>query len=414
MTTPMANIDVSPHRRHDSTDLPDAGPTPSTEGDVAPIRVAQLLVGFRSDGGAEQLVRTLIDEMTTMPCTASVFTLNPVRGEIAADLERRESDLTTLPARRLVNPLRFVRLLRALRRGEFDVIHTHLTAANILGVLAGRILRIPTVVTLHSTVSTSDDHWYHGRLERLVLGRLADVIVAVGEETAVTQGERLGRDDLVVMPNAIASAPEIDDERRTTLRREVMNDPERSMVLAVGRLEPAKGYPDLIDAFADVVTGHDAELVIVGRGSLHDELDDRIGQADLRDRARIVGVRDDVRDLMQACDLFVMSSHWEGLPMVLLEAMASDVPVVGTDVGDIAAVLADTPSRIVEPGRPEQLATAIGDTLDLAADGVDLTSAGRAVVCDRFSSRTWAAATTDLYRRVVADTRGTRRRRTRA
>lgn len=371
--------------------------------DARSIRVAQVLVGFRVDGGAERLVRTLLDEMRDRRCESSVIVLKPAPDGSAEELRERGCGFVGLPARRLVDPIRFLRLVRTLHRGRFDVVHTHLTAANILGVMAARLLRIPSVVTLHSTHSAADDHWYHGRLERFVLRRLATTVIAVGHETALAQGPRIGRADIVVLPNAVAPTQPIDPASRYELRREIMSDPGGRLILTVGRLEPPKAHDDLVEAFAELVERRPgAELAIVGRGSLQDDIEALVARHGLTDRVHFLGVRDDVPALMQAADVFALSSRWEGLPVVLLEAMESRLPIVSTDVGDVASLLEDTPSRIVPPGEPKAFAEALADTLDCIDAGQDLASAGADLVRSRYSSAAWADDLLRRYRAVTA------------
>lgn len=365
---------------------------------VRALRVAHVLVGFRVDGGAERVVRTLLAEMHRLPLESSVVILKPARAGDRDELRRLQCEFIELSARRLVDPIRFVRLLRALRRGHFDVVHTHLSAANILGVLAARMLAIPAIVSLHSTYSDADDHWYHGRLERFVVRHLATTVIAVGHETALAQERRIGRTDIVVLPNAVVPPVVIDDTTRRELRDEIMTDPGRRLILTVGRMEMPKAHDDLVDAFAELVLGRpDVELAIVGRGSLRRAVEDLVGRHGLADRVHFLGVRDDATALMQAADLFALSSRWEGLPMVLLEAMACRLPIVSTDVGDVASILAATPSRIVPPGQPGQLAAALGDALAELDVDLDLTSAGAELVRCHYSSAAWADAVFEHY-----------------
>lgn len=367
------------------------------------LRVAHVLVGFRVDGGAERVVRTLLTEMRRLPIESSLVILKPAKAGNHDELRDLECEFIELPARRLIDPIRFLRLLRALRRGQFDVVHTHLSAANILGVLAARMLGIPAMVSLHSTYSDADDHWYHGRLERFVLRHFATTVIAVGHETALVQAPRIGRTDIVVLPNAVVPAEPVDAATRRELRRGIMTDPSRRLLLTVGRLEPAKAHDDLVDAFAELVQGRpDAELAIVGRGSLQGATEALVEQHGLGDRVHFLGVRGDVPALMQSADLFVLSSRWEGMPMVLLEAMECRLPIVSTDVGDVASVLGATPSRIVPPDQPRALAAALGHALaELEADR-DLTSAGADLVRRDYSSAAWAEAVFHLYVAVTA------------
>jgi glycosyltransferase involved in cell wall biosynthesis len=97
-----------------------------------------------------------------------------------------------------------------------------------------------------------------------------------------------------------------------------------------------------------------------------------------------------------------MSSVWEGLPMALLEAMDAGTAIVATDVGDVADVLANTPSRVVPPGDIDALAAAMVGTYADVHAGRDLTSAGRDVVADKYSSTAWADRVIDHYRAAIS------------
>lgn len=364
-----------------------------------PLRVAALVVGMRVDGGAETVVRTLLRELRATPCDATVFTLRRLHPKVRDELERLGASVVELPGRKLVSPRRFGRLLRALHDGRFDVIHTHLTGANLLGLLCGGLLRIPVVVTLHSTRSSADDHWYHGRLERWLIRHFATRVLAVGEETASARSEVLGGDvDIRVLNNAVAPTPPPTEEERDRLRREVMDDPSGVLFLSVGRLVPAKAHDNLIEAFVEVRRRlPEAELAIAGRGKLGDELRTLASARGLGGSVHFLGRREDARRLIASADVFVSSSVWEGLPMALLEAMEAGTPVVATDVGDVGDVLRDTPSRVVVPGDVPALAEAMVATVDDIRRRRDLTSAAKRVVAERYSSAAWAECMLDHY-----------------
>jgi glycosyltransferase involved in cell wall biosynthesis len=369
-----------------------------------PLRLAALIVGMRIDGGAESLVRTLLYELKDTPCDTTVFTLRDIDPQSRAQIEQFGAHVVELPGRKLISPRRFARMVRALRAGRYDVIHTHLTGANLLGLLCGALLRIPVVVSLHSVRSSGDDHWYHGRLERQLIRRVASRVIAVGDETATARAAVLGDDvDIHVLPNAVTPQPVPSTSKRDQLRREVMTDTAGPLFLCVGRLTRAKAHAVLIDAFQHVRERlPDAELALAGDGRLRDELRGLTADLGLSDVVHFLGRRSDARDLIAAADVFVMSSVWEGLPMALLEAMQAETPIVATDVGDIAEVLQGTPSRVVAPGDADALADAMVATVDDIRAGLDLTTAGAFVVSERYSSATWADRVLDHYYSVAS------------
>lgn len=364
-------------------------------------RVAAVLVSLRFDGGAESLMRTLITELDGYPYDIEVFTLRAPDATRVGDFEARGVFVHTFPARRLVDPMRFVRFLRAIRSGGFDVLHTNLPAANVLGLLCGRMLRIPVVVVLHNSETSADAHWYHGRLERCLIHRFASRVIAVGERTARSRQEVLPGMTIEVLPNAVAPSAPLTPDERLALRASVMANPDRRLLLTVGRLTEQKAHGDLIDAFRLVRSRRDdVELLIAGRGDLEDELRRSVADLDLADVVHVPGMRHDVRSLMRAADAFVMSSRWEGLPVALLEAMEAGLPVASTDVGDIPEVLRRGAGVLVPPGAPDELARAIDDVLELPSGAGE---ANRRIVEERYSSHAWAMTMAHHYEGAIAD-----------
>lgn len=369
---------------------------------AASRRVAVLMVGLRSDGGAENLVRTLVRELDDDRYHFDVFALRPPRTEHALVLDDHVTSCQVFPARRLVSPRRFLRLVRALRAARPDVIHTHLPSATILGGLAGFLLRVPVIATLHNTETRADRHWYQGRLETWVLRRLVDRIIAVGARTAAARADVVPDRTIHVLDNAVPPLDDIDPEDRLRLRKELMTDPSRRLLLAVGRLTTQKAHDRLLTAFADVARGDDGcELVIAGRGDHEDALRDLVDELGLGERAHLVGSRPDVRRIMQSADLFVIGSAWEGLPVALLEAMDAGLPVVSTAVGDVPQVLAGGTGWLVEPGDPAALADALKTALAAIAEGVSA-DANREIVAARYSSHAWAETIAGHYEAAIA------------
>ena len=365
------------------------GRSGSTLGDTGdPMRIAAILVGLRPDGGAEALLRTFADYVGNTDHELHVICLSDLGPEVRATLTAAGLGFTELPARRLIDPGRFVRLVKALR--GFDVVQTNLLSPNVLGVLAARALGIGSVAILHNEKSYGDSHLYHGKAEGLTLGKLADRVVAVGPRTQIARQEFLPGVEIHVLPNAVAPGPRPTDDERRALRAEVMTDPDGYMLLNVGRLHPQKAQDALIDSLPSVLERiPNAELVVVGSGDLHEPLAKQAADLGLTDRVNLTGARTDARELMAACDMFVLPSSWEGLPVAMLEAMEAGVPVLASAVGDVSSVLGDDAGWTLPGNTPEAIAAGIIEVYQ-APDIADRVAEAQARVAQDFNADRWA------------------------
>lgn len=319
------------------------------------MRIAQLIDSL-TVGGAEKLQVMFARALRDRDVELTVATLHPSRfGDLEAELESLGVRVVALHGRSLFSPLRAMRVARFLRLQRFDVLFTHLTGANILGPIAGRISGVPTIATLHSVVPVPR----RAALESWSLRRMAICTVAVGNAVAKAHRARLGRTRCVVVPNPVESPPPLLPAEHLAMRYELIGT-KKVMLVSVGRLTPAKGYPDLLAAFAAIRRTHpEVALVIAGAGPLQGQLHAQIDHLGLRGDVHLIGLSGDVPRLLAAADAYVSSSHWEGLPLSLLEAMAAGLPVVATDVGDVRSVLVDGTGIVVPPNNPDALAESL-------------------------------------------------------
>jgi glycosyltransferase involved in cell wall biosynthesis len=345
-------------------------------------------------GGAEMQVCALARAFNRRGWDVGVVTMLPL-GEPFAGLDDEGIWTATLGMRRRIpDPRALLRLRGLLRARGPHVLHGHMVHANLMARASQLLVRTPVIVsTMHNQNEGAQWRYTAYRLTN----RLSALTTAVSTEAVEEAIHRRAapKGGIVFVPNGIdAGRYDRDQAIRASTRRD-LGLTDQFTWLAVGRLVEAKAYPDMLSAFRLVLGRHPAaRLLIAGTGPLEQSIRASIADLGLGSAATLLGLRSDVPALMQAADGFVMSSAWEGLPMVLLEATASSLPVVATDVGGSRDVVVDGVSgHIVPLRRPDALARAMCEVMALAPGQREkMGAAGRDVISSRF----------DLQ--VVADT----------
>ncbi len=235
-------------------------------------------------------------------------------------------------------------------------------------------------------------------------GWLTDAVTVMSESLAARLAERrvADRARLVVIPNAVDFGRFAAGGCRGETRRALGVGDDEFVWLAAGRLSPEKDYAGLMRAFG-ALGERRARLFIAGDGPLRGELARLVDELGLSGRVRLLGLRDDMAELYGACDALVLSSAWEGMPNVVLEAMASGRPVVATAVGAVPEMVADGETGYVVPaGDPAALAGAMGRMMRLAPDERRaMGEAGRRAVRERHSVESVVDGWEELFRRLL-------------
>lgn len=295
------------------------------------------------------------------------------------------------------------RLRRAVRDHRTEVLHTHNAAAHYQAVLA--TLGLPGrrhVVNTRHGMGAGQRASRRDAFYRAAMGR-TDAVVTVcdaARRDAVARGLVPGS-RTVVIPNGIrverfAASGE---PARRQLRQSLGVAPDTRLIGTVGRLNWAKDQDSLIRAFARVhATRPDTALVLVGSGELRGDLEDRARLEDVASAVHFLGDRSDVAQLLQGLDLFALSSVSEGYSMALLEAAASALPIVATDVGGNAEIVRHGETGMLAPsGDPLALAATLGALLDAPALALELGAAARAWLLEHGSLEAMAASYARLY-----------------
>jgi len=367
------------------------------------IRVA-VVVDSLKVGGAQRLVSAFASNAAPYGILPVIVTLNRARASVISESIRTAGvKVITLHASSLFDLRRLRRLIKLFRDEQIDLVQTHLMYANILGTLAARIARVPVIATLHSTDVTFG--WKPRILKRLednFLRRFATRILAVGNTVAETHEGCYGDRKVNVIPNGIPRPEPIQSQARNRLRKEIAGDERSSIIITVGRFTRAKGYEDMIKAFSLLRDKTSKPvLLMVGAGSTAKSIKQRIETLHLSQSVILTGERSDVPQLLASSDVYASSSHREGLPLAVLEAMMAGLPVVATSVGDIPNVVTEETGVIVPPHQPKKLAAALENLLKNPKKREAMGKAAQQRAIDEYSVEAWMKKHLAFYREVL-------------
>jgi len=257
-----------------------------------------------------------------------------------------------------------------LRREHFDILHTHNPKPGLYGRVLGRIAGVPIVVnTVHGLYAAPDDSLAKRGLVYLLEGiasRFSDAeLVQSSEDVKTMKRLRLApRNHIRHLGNGVSldkfTPNRVDGERRAALRSEIGATDNSIVVGAVGRLVAEKGYPELFEAAAELGD----EYVVVCIGPDDRDKSDALPAAMIEEASlagiRFLGMRTDVDELYGAMDMFILPSHREGFPRSAMEAAASGLPVIATDIRGCRDVVQDGVNGYLIPVRdPEAISAAI-------------------------------------------------------
>lgn len=263
------------------------------------------------------------------------------------------------------------------RLDEVDVVHAHMFGSNVWGTVLGRLKRVPVVVAHEHTWSFQGEP-LRRLLDRELVGRLADAFIAVAEEDRrkMIEVEGVDPDKIRLIPNGIAD-PEPGDGG--AVRRE-LGIPENAPVIGVVCELRAQKALEVLFAAAAQLRHELPELrvLVAGDGPEREGLEEEARRLDLDGTVRLLGIRRDVPALLDALDVAVLSSDYEGSPLSVMEYMAAGKPVVSTRVGGVPELVEDgVHGLLVEPRDPGALAAAIGRLLHDPAEARRLGEQGR-------------------------------------
>jgi len=342
-----------------------------------------MIIASLGGGGAERVLTSMVNYWVERGWKIRLLTLDDGRTAPAYHVDSRVShdplDLDMISQNALQsiwNSLRRVWIIRkALRRSPTDIIISFMDRVNILTLIAALGLRTPVIVAERAAPGKDDLDSLSSRLRQLTFPWAHKIIV----QTEGARGffDRSLDSKLEVIPNPVVKPPIRDNASRSGLLR----------LIAMGRFTSEKQFELLLDAFARVSPLHtDWRLTIYGEGPLRGALETQRERLGLVDFVEMPGHVQDVFGAMQASDLFVLTSRYEGFPNVLCEAMACGLPVISTDCpyGPCEIIRNGVDGLLVPPSDLEALSAALDKLMGDEAERRRLASRASEIV-DRLS-----------------------------
>ena len=330
------------------------------------MKVAFIITGM-GRGGAERQVCDLADQFSAKGHQILLISMTgeTVNRPQSTDIEFVELNM----AKTLLGFIKaYWQVRRLIKQFKPDVVHSHMVHANLFARLLRLSTRIPKLIcTAHNT-----NEGGRGRmLAYRVTDALCDLSTNVSQEAVdafIVQGA-VPATRMLAMPNGIDTVRfTFNPASRTSLRAQLQLTDDTPLILAVGRFNIQKDYPNLLTAFSQLPSDlSHTQLAIIGTGEEQANIEALAVQLGLTDRIHFLGLQRNVHEWMNAAEVYVMSSAWEGMPLVLLEAMASERVVVATDCGGVKEVVGDC-GILVPPKNSKALADALTQALVLTPE----------------------------------------------
>ncbi|MFD2609115.1 glycosyltransferase [Deinococcus taklimakanensis] len=355
-------------------------------------------------GGAENLVCNLADRFVARGHEVQLISL------LGEPVVVPKSSHVTIHNLRIMkrNPASWLSgiyyFCRAIKKFKPDVVHAHSFHSIILARLMRPILNYPKLISTGH--NQREGEGIQGKIYKLT-DRLSDVMTNISLESTDALNTRLNiRKKAITVYNGINSDVfRFSFNRRSSLRKELDIDDGEKLLVAIGRLNPQKDYPNLIEALKIIEQKNptsNIKVAIIGDGdiSYKRELRQMVGDKLSRTQVNFLGIRRDIPDCLSAADIFVLSSAWEGFGLVVAEAMSCERVVVATDAGGVREVVGDA-GFICPPQNAEALATALTQAMSLSAPEAEaLGKKARDRVVQNFSLDAAVDRWLELYTRI--------------
>ncbi len=361
-------------------------------------------------GGAQKQLLSLIRGLDKGQFSPCLFTA--CQGLLLEDalsiegLSVRQSRFLERPVNPFKDALALIELYRFIRKYNFEIVHTHSSKAGLLGRLAAKLARVKIIIhTVHGWPFHRCQpfflRWLYIRLERLAANWSSKLIVVSrhDRETGLCLG--VGREEKYQLINYGINYQDF-SRPFPRLRQELGLGARDLLVGNISCFKPQKAIPDFLET-ASLVREilPEVKFLLVGDGALRGKIARLIKKRGLQNNVILSGWRRDIPDILSGIDALLLTSLWEGMPIAVLEAMAAARPVVATDTGGAAEVIADGKnSFLAPPGDCRQLSEKLIALLQDASLRGQIGRRAKESLGDNFTLERMISSTCGLYDRL--------------
>lgn len=295
------------------------------------VRILHVLGGLNR-GGAESMVMNLYRAVDRTKIQFDFIVHTDTHQDYTDEILSLGGKIYSFPKYRVYNGLKLTRIWNNFfkEHPEYKILHSHVRSYASIYLPIAKKHGLTTIIHSHSTSNGKGLASIVKRILQSSLKRRADYLFACSEEAGewLYGSEAIKKENYRMIPNAVDTAKFCYNEQVRREKRKELGIPDGVVVYGhVGRLHPAKNHMFLLDAFSETLKSRpDSILLIVGDGELRGDIEAKIRELGISDNVKMLGSRGDVADLLQAMDVFVFPSRWEGLPVTVVEAQAAGLP----------------------------------------------------------------------------------------
>ncbi len=371
------------------------------------VRVMQIVDGFRM-GGAENKLWELVEHLDPEKFESFVANVGP-SGPLEDRFKAIDVPVFDCSRKHRFDVAPIFKLKKIMQQHKIDVVQNTLFWADMVGSMAARLAKVPAIISWETV--THEGNPYHAELQRRfgyqIAMKFTDCVAAVSHEIKQSLQTRrnLPAEMIEVIHYGVDLQKFSPDDTSAVKREELGFSPDDVAIVIVARLEKVKGHRYFIEAFSKIAARYpQARVIFVGDGAERNMLENLAHKAGLNGQLQFLGIRHDVPHILNAVDFFVLPSiAGEGLPNVVLEAMACRKPVVAADVGGTAEAVADGKNGFIFPPKDvDKMAAALEKLISDRSLLQEFSAKSRQIAETDFSLAKEVNAFQQLYLKLLA------------